>query len=92
MGSWFLFTREITLNNKYLSQYFPERKVLLMTLEELFKIFIKVLMFDCMTVIFKKLCANFAICATFGVIWVRNGPDIFFRGQIESIKSLGSTS
>ena len=35
------FTREITLNNAYLSQFLPDRKVLWMTLEQLFEIFIK---------------------------------------------------
>jgi len=59
-----------------------------MTLEQL----VKFPIFDCMRAILKKLCATFAICATFGPIWVRNGPDVFCRGRIELIKSQGSTS
>jgi len=31
----FQFTREIALNNEYLNQYFPARKVFWMTLEQL---------------------------------------------------------
>ena len=31
------FTREITLKNEYLSQFLPDRKVLWMTLEQLFR-------------------------------------------------------
>jgi len=41
------FTHEITLNDEYLSQFLPGRKILLMTLEHLFEIFIKISMFDC---------------------------------------------
>jgi len=43
------FTREIALNNTYLSQFFLDRKVLWMTLEQLLEIFInfQVNMFDC---------------------------------------------
>jgi len=41
------FTREITPNDKYLSQFLPDRKVLWMTFEPLFEIFIKLPMFDC---------------------------------------------
>jgi len=40
------FTREITLKNEYLSQFLPDRKVLWMTLEQLFEILIKLPMFD----------------------------------------------
>jgi len=40
------FTREITLKNEYLSQFLPDRKVLWITLEQLFEIFIKLPMFD----------------------------------------------
>jgi len=40
------FTREITLKNEYLSQFLPDRKVLWMTLEQLFEIFIKLPIFD----------------------------------------------
>jgi len=47
-GSRLRVTREINLNDKHLSQYFSKCKVLLMTLEQLFKILIKVPMFDCM--------------------------------------------
>jgi len=41
------FTREIALNDEYLSQFFLDRPVLWMTLKQLFKIFIKQPMFDC---------------------------------------------
>jgi len=41
------FTSEIILNDEYLSQFLPDRKVLEMTLEQLFEIFIKFSMFDC---------------------------------------------
>jgi len=37
--SRFQFTREIALNDKYLSKCFPDRKVLSMTLEQLLGIF-----------------------------------------------------
>ena len=40
------FTREITLKNECLSQFLPDRKVLWMTLEQLFEIFIKLSLFD----------------------------------------------
>jgi len=40
VGSRFQFTREIALNDKNVSQYFTEPKVLRMTLKQLFKIFI----------------------------------------------------
>ena len=40
------FTREITLKNVCLSQFWPDRKVLWMTLEQLFEIFIKLSMFN----------------------------------------------
>jgi hypothetical protein len=40
------FTCEITLNDAYLSQFLPDRKVLLMTLEQLFEILIKLTIFD----------------------------------------------
>jgi len=36
------FTREITLNDEYLSQFLPDRKILWMTLEQFFEIFIKI--------------------------------------------------
>ena len=41
------FTRQITLKDEYLSQFFPNRKVLWMTFKQLFQIFIKSNMFDC---------------------------------------------
>jgi len=41
------FNREITPNDEYLSKFLPDRKVLLMTFEKLFEIFIKLPMFDC---------------------------------------------
>jgi len=40
------FTREITLNNEYLSQFLPDSKVLCMTLKQLFESFIKLPIFD----------------------------------------------
>jgi len=40
------FNREITLTDEYLSQFLPELKVLWMTLEQLFHIFIKLPIFD----------------------------------------------
>ena len=40
------FTREITLKNEFPSQLLPDRKVLWMTLEQLFEIFIKLPIFD----------------------------------------------
>jgi len=40
------FIREITLNDEYLSQFLPERKVLWMTSENLFDIFMKLPIFD----------------------------------------------
>jgi len=40
------FTREIALNDEYLSHFLPDRKVLSMTLEQLFEIFIKLSLFD----------------------------------------------
>jgi len=40
------FKRDITLNNEYLSQFLPDRKVLWMTLEQLFKSFVKLPIFD----------------------------------------------
>jgi len=40
------FTREIALNDEYL-RIFPDHKVLWMTLEQHFEIFIKHPMFDC---------------------------------------------
>ena len=53
------FTREITLNNEYLSQFLPDRKVLCMTLEQLFEFFIKHPTFD----------SRRAICA---LLWWQN--------------------
>jgi len=41
------FTHEIALNDEYLSQFSPDLKVLYMTLKQLFKIFIKLTIFDC---------------------------------------------
>jgi len=43
------FSREITLNDEYLSHFLPDRKLLWMTLEQLFEIFIKIFMFDSST-------------------------------------------
>jgi len=43
------------LNDEYLSQFFPDRKVLWMTWRQLFKIFIKFNMFDCIGAIFTYL-------------------------------------
>ena len=31
-------------------------------------------MFDCMRAILRKLCATFAICSTFGLIWILRDP------------------
>ena len=53
--SRFHFTCQITLNFEYLSQFFPDRKVLWMTLEQLCKIFMKFNTFDCIQAIF-TLC------------------------------------
>jgi len=94
VGSRFQFTREIALNDKYLSQYFPKRKVrfIWMTLKQLLKIYIKLSKFDCMKAIFRKLRASFAICATSSPIWGRHGPNTLLHGQIESIKCPGDTS
>jgi len=39
--SRFHFTREIALNDEYLSQFFPDCKVLWMTFEQIFESFIK---------------------------------------------------
>jgi len=50
--SRFHFTREIELNDEYLSQFCPDRKVLWMTLEQLFKIFMKFTVIDCIRAIF----------------------------------------
>ena len=47
IGSRFHFTREITLNNEYLSQCLSDRKVFWMTFEQLFEIFIKFTRFEC---------------------------------------------
>jgi len=41
------FTRENILSDEYLSRFLPDCKVLWMTLEQLFEIFIKIIMFDC---------------------------------------------
>ena len=53
------FTRESVLNDEYLSHFFPDRKVLWMTLEQLFEIFIKFNLFDCIGVIFVCLFIGF---------------------------------
>jgi len=41
------FTREITLDDEYLSQFLPDRKVVWMTLKQLFEIFVKLTIVDC---------------------------------------------
>jgi len=41
------FTREITLNDKYLNQFLSDYKVLWMTLEQLVETFIKLPILDC---------------------------------------------
>ena len=46
------FTSEIALDDEHISQFFPDRKVLWMTLEQLFEIFIKFNTFDCIRTIF----------------------------------------
>jgi hypothetical protein len=66
--SRFHFTREIALNDEYLSQFFPDRKVLWMTLEQLFEIFIKFKWFDCIGEIFTYL---HGASLTLGLFWVR---------------------
>jgi len=82
VGSRFQFTRKIELNDEYLRQYFPERKVLWMTSDNFLRSSLSsLLIFDCMGAIFRKLCATFAICATFGPIWVRNGHSLFLCGH-----------
>ena len=48
----FTFTREITLNDEYLSQFLPCRKVLSMTSKELFEICIKLTVSDCIRALF----------------------------------------
>jgi len=44
---WGLLTREITLNYEILSQSLPDRKVLFMTLKQLFEVFVRLSVFDC---------------------------------------------
>jgi hypothetical protein len=62
------FTREIALNDEYLSHFSPDLKVLRMTLEQLFDILIKFDVFDCIRAILTYLHgASF----TLGLFWVR---------------------
>jgi len=49
------FTREIALNDEYLRQFFPDRRVLWMTLKQLFEILVKGDMFDCIRTILTYL-------------------------------------
>ena len=47
LEGWVISTREVTLNNKYLSQFLLDRKVLWMTFEQLFEIIVNLPMFNC---------------------------------------------
>ena len=80
--SRFHFTREIALNDEYLSQFFPDRKVLWMTLEQLFEIFIKLDMFDCIGAIFTYL---HGASLSLGPFWVRK-----LKNFLENLPVLGS--
>jgi len=87
------FTREITLKNEYLSQFWPDRKVLWMTSEQLFQIFIKLSIVDSSRAICVLLTINF---------WSHLGEERSEKTQkihrhpsdcrIESIKSVGIRS
>jgi hypothetical protein len=67
-------TREITLNDEFLSQFLLDRKVLLLTFKPLFEIFIKVSVFDCSKAIFVNMRIAPGAKSTFGPIWMRKGP------------------
>ena len=67
-------TREITLNDEFLSQFLLDRKVLLMTFKPLFEIFIKVSVFDCSKAIFVNMRIAPGAKSTFGPIWMRKSP------------------
>jgi len=80
--SHFHLSREIALNGKYLSHFFPDCKVLWMTLKELFEIFIIFNMFDCIATIFAYLHAS---SSTLGSFWVRK-----LKNKIENLPVFGS--
>jgi len=65
--SRFHLTCEIALSDEYLSQFFSDRKVLWMTLEQLFEIFMTFSMFDGMGAIFTYL---HGASLTLGLFWV----------------------
>ena len=66
--SCFHFTREtwVALNNGYLSQFFPDCKVLWMSWKQIFEIFIKFDMFDCIRSIFTYVHVS---SSTVGPFW-----------------------
>jgi len=80
--SLFPFTRDIALNDKYRNQFFPDRKVLWKTVEQLLEVLIKYDMFDCIGAVFTYLHeASF----TLGPFWVRKLKTLnFLRELIES--------
>jgi len=87
--SRFHFTRAIALNDEYLSQFFADRKVLWMTFEQLFEIFIKFDVFDCTRVIFVCLFVGFV---NFRSVLGEETQKILgepFRAWIESIEGAG---
>jgi len=90
-----LFTRQITLNDEYLSQFLPDRKVLWMTLEQLCEIFVKLLMFYCSraTCVSLRGQNKLLVPSEWGNARnpSKNNRDPF-HGHIESIKSAGRRS
>ena len=87
------FTREVTLNNEYFSQFLPDRKVLWMTLKHLFEIFVKLSMANCSRASCISLRGQNQLLVPSKM---PEKPQKFhrnpFHGRIELIKSAGKRS
>jgi len=89
---WGSLTREITLNDEFLSQSLPDRKVLLMTLKQLFKFFLKLSVFDCNRATCTSLWGQKQRWVTSEWVNAQKTSKFHrnpFHGRIESIKSAG---
>jgi len=92
---WGSLTREITLNDKFLSQSLPDLEVLLMTLKQLFKVFVKISVFDCNRATYTSLWGQNQRWVTSEWVNAQKTSRFHrnpFHGRIESIKSAGKRS